>query len=148
MAEPRLRGEERDAAIRAGIDPLGPGERPAAIVVSVAVSLLIAVGNLLLWATGWHVRGQTVSAAGAVAPALVFTWLAVGLWRTRLLAIAAMQVVLALTALFATGALLVASNLPSALLSVAVIAVCSALFWPLIRLNARAGLRDRVERHG
>jgi hypothetical protein len=81
-------------------------------------------------------------------PAVLFGWLAYGLWRTRLLAVAAMQVMLAVTALFASGALLVSSDIPSALLSLTIILVSGALFWPLIRVNARIGARDRVEPHG
>jgi hypothetical protein len=142
------RAEQRDAEIRATIVPLGPGERPRAIVVCFVLCLLIAAANVVLWAAGWKVNGRHLNAAAAIAPALLFAWLAYGLWRTALLAIAAMQVVLALTALFATGALLVSSNLASALLSVLVVAVCGVLFWPLIRLNARAGLRDRLIRNG
>jgi hypothetical protein len=139
---------DRNAELRAGIEPLAPGERPPALLAGVGLSVAIAVANLALWAAGWEVRGQELNGAAAIAPALLFSILAVGLWRGRLLAIAGMQVVLALTALSATGALLVASDVPSALLSAAVVLVCAALFWPLIRLNARAGLRDRVERHG
>jgi hypothetical protein len=148
MAERRLRGAERDALIRAELVPLGEDERPPALLVSVGLCVLVAAGNLLLWAAGWEVRGQSLGAAAAIAPAIVFGWLAYGLWQARLLAIAGMQVVLALTALSATAALLVSSDLASALFSLAVLIVCAVLFWPLIRLNARAGLRDRVERHG
>lgn len=141
------KAEERDAARRAKLVPLGPGERPRAIVVCIVLCLLIAAGNLLLWVAGWEVRGQQLNAAAAVVPVVLFAWLAYGLWRTTLLAIAAMQVVLAVTTVFATGALLVSSNLQSAVLSLLVVVVCAALFWPLIRLNARAGLRDRLERN-
>jgi hypothetical protein len=134
--------------MRDPIVPLPPDERPAIVLVCVALCVVIGTGNLVLWAAGWEVRGQDLDAAAAIAPALLFEWLAYGLWRTRLLAVAAMQVVLAVTALFASGALLVSSDIPSALLSVTIIAVCGALFWPLIRVNARIGARDRVDTHG
>ena len=141
-----MRGAERDELIRSQLVPLTPGERPPIVVTCAVLCGLIAVGNLVLWAAGWKVRGQELNAAGAFAPALLFAIVGVGLWRTRLLAIAAMQVLLGLTALFATGALLVAADVPSALLGVLIIAVCTALFWPLIRINARAGARDRLNR--
>jgi hypothetical protein len=145
MAERRVRGEERDALIRSQLVPLAPGERPRIVLLCVAVCVAITVGNLVLWAAGWKVRGQDYNAAAAIVPALLFAWLGYGLWRTRLLAIAAMQVALAVTALFASGALLVSSDFRSAALSLTIVVICAALFWPLIRLNARAGLRDRVE---
>ena len=73
---------------------------------------LIAVGNVILWATGREVRGQELSALGAIVPPRLFGALAVGLWRTRLLAVAAHAGrCSAITAIFAVVALLVASNL-------------------------------------
>lgn len=141
------RAEQRDAELRAKLVPLAHGERPRAIVVCIVLCVLIAAGNLVLWAAGWEVRGQQLNAAAAIVPAVLFAWLAYGLWRTTLLAIAAMQVVLAVTTIFATGALLVSSDLRSVLLSLLVMIACAVLFWPLIRLNARAGLRDRLERN-
>ena len=130
------------------LEPLPAGERPPIVLVCVALCVAIAVGNLVLWAAGWEVRGQDLNAAAAIVPALLFGWLAYGLWRTRLLAVAAMQLVLAVTAIFASGALLVSSNIPSALLCVAIMAVCGVLFWPLIRVNGRIGARDRVDGRG
>jgi hypothetical protein len=134
--------------MREPLVPLPQDERPPIVLVCVALCVAIAAGNLVLWAAGWEVRGQDLNAAAAIVPALLFGWLAYGLWRTRLLAVAAMQVMLAVTALFASGALLVSSDIPSALLCVAIILVSGALFWPLIRVNARVGARDRVEDHG
>jgi hypothetical protein len=142
----RPRGEERDELIRADLVPLGPGERPPIVKVCAAVCLLAAAANILLWAAGWEVSGQDVPAAGAIAPALVLGALAYGLWQVKYLAVAGMQVFLGLTALGASASLLVASNWTSALQSVAVIAACMVLFWPLIRINARVGLRERIAR--
>lgn len=145
---PKLRGEARNEQIRAQLVPMAPGERPRIVIVCAVLCVLIALGNVLLWATGREVQGQELNALGALIPAALFLSVAVGLWRTRLLAVAAMQTLLAVTALFASFALLVASDLPSALFSAAIVVVCAVLFWPLVRVNARVGLRDRVERHG
>jgi hypothetical protein len=134
--------------MREELVPLAPGERPPVLLACVLLCVAIAAGNLVLWAAGWEVRGQDVGAAAAITPAVLFSWLAYGLWRARLLAITAMQLFLAVTAIFASGGLLVSSNLASALLCIAIIAVCTALFWPLIRINGRAGARDRVEGGG
>lgn len=146
--EPRLRGEARDEQLRAQLVPLAPGERPPVLVLCSVLSAVIAVANVGLWAGGWELRGTEVSAAGAIVPAGLFAFLAVGLWRARLLAVAAMQTLLAITAIFASGALLVASDVRAALLSVAVVIGCGVLFWPLIRINGRIGARDRLQRHG
>jgi hypothetical protein len=125
---------------------MAPGERPALITACAVLAALVAIANIVLWAAGWEVRGQDLNAAGAIVPAGLFTVLAVGLWRVRLLAVAGMQTLLGLTALFATGALLVSSNLGSALLCVLIIGLCGGLFWPLIRINGRIGARDRLAR--
>jgi hypothetical protein len=142
----RLRGEERDAELRSQLVPMQPGERPLIVKLCAAVCLLAAAGNIVLWAAGWEVSGQDVPAAGAFAPAAVLGVLAWGLWQVKYLAVAGMQVFLGLTALGASASLLVASNVQSALQSAAVVAVCLVLFWPLIRVNARVGLRERLAR--
>ena len=145
--EPRLRGEARNEQLRAEIVPLAPGERPRMITICSVLCAVIAVGNVVLWATGWEVRGTEVSTPGALIPAILFAILTVGLWRTRLLAVAAMQTLLAITAIFASGALLVSSDLQAAVLSLVIVVGSGVLFWPLVRINARIGLRDRLERH-
>ncbi len=145
---PKLRGEARNEELRATMTPMGAGERPPVLVACAALCALIALGNIVLWASGREVRGQELNALGALVPAALFAAIAVGLWRTRLLAVASMQVLLAITAIFASGALLVASDLRAALLSVAIVVICATLFWPLIRINARVNLRDKVEGHG
>jgi len=146
--EPRLRGEARNEQLRAAMTPMGADERPRVLVACAVLCALIAAGNVVVWASGREVQGQEIGALGAIVPAALFGALAVGLYRTRLLAVAAMQVLLAITAIFASGALLVASDLRAVLLSVAMIVVCGVLFWPLIRINARINLRDRVGTHG
>src|SRR5438105_1227381 len=119
--EPRLRGEARNEQLRAEIVPLAPGERPGMVTACAVLCAVIAAGNVLLWATGWEVRGTEVSTLGAVLPAALFAVMAVGLWRTRLLAVAAMQTLLAITAIFASGALLVSSDIQAAVLSLVIV---------------------------
>jgi hypothetical protein len=142
----RLRGEEADAAVRAGLVPMGEGERPPVVKLSAGICLLAAAANIALWAGGWEVKGDDVPALGAFAPAAVLAVLAWGLWEVKYLAIAGMQVFLGLTALGASASLLVASNVQSALQSLVIVLVCLGLFWPLIRINARVGLRERIAR--
>ncbi len=146
-SEPRLRGEARNEQLRAQIVPLAPGERPRMVTACAVLCAVVAVGNVILWATGWEVRGTEVSTVGALIPAALFAILAVGLWRTRLLAVAAMQTLLAITAIFASGALLVSSDVQAVVLSLVIVVGSGVLFWPLVRINARIGLRDRLERH-
>ncbi len=145
---PKLRGEARNEEIRRQIVPLPEGERPRIVTACAVLCAVVAVANVVLWLADWDVRGTEVSATGALIPAMLFAILAVGLWRTRLLAVAGMQTLLAITAIFASGALLVSSNLVALLLSLVIVVGSGALFWPLVRVNARIGARDRVESHG
>lgn len=140
---PRLRGEARNQELRAQIVPLAEGERPLIVRACAVLCAVIAVANVVLWLADSDVRGQQVSTAGALIPAALFAVLAVGLWRTRLLAVAGMQTLLAITAIFASGALLVSSDLQAVVLSLLVVVGSGALFWPLVRVNARIGARDR-----
>jgi hypothetical protein len=151
-AEPRLRGEARDEQIRAGLEPLTPGERPRAITVAVVVAVLLGVANLVLLAVGYDVRGtEGPSAVGAILFAAVMFAAAYAMWRGRYWAVLGFQCLLAITGVAAGLALLVASNLRAVVLCLALIAGSGTLFWFLIRAMARIQMPERpgsVRRHG
>jgi hypothetical protein len=134
--EPRLRGEARDAAIRAGIEPLEPGERPTPLVVAAAVCTTLATANVVLWAVGADVTDRPP--AGLVllfaAIALAAAW---GLWNVRYGAVLAFQAVLAATIIIAGLSVLVAGNALALALCAGVIVLGSWLFWKLVRVLAR-----------
>ena len=62
----RLSGAERDAAVRATLEPLAPGERPVAVTIGAVLAVLSGGGQLALFAFGvkLHVAG-TKAAAGS-----------------------------------------------------------------------------------
>jgi hypothetical protein len=62
---------------------------------------------------------------------------AAGMWAGRYLAVVAFEGLLAVSILYAALSLAFASNLRAALLAALVIAVCSPVFWLLIRVMAR-----------
>ncbi len=133
---PRLRGEARNEAIRAGIAPLAPGERPGVITIAAVITLLLAIVNGVLAATGYEVDGENTTVGGIIFGAIMLG-LAAGLWRVSYWAAIGFQVVLGLTALSAGLALLVASNLAAVALSLTLLVTSGALFWFLIRAMAR-----------
>ena len=130
------RGEERNAALRAQLEPFGPGERPLALKLSALLAALIGIGNLVALAAG-----ATVNGARPVAPALVLALLmgmfAVGLWQRRYLAVLAWEALLGVTMIYAALSLMLASNLAAVLVCLALLVVCAPLFWQLIRVMAR-----------
>jgi hypothetical protein len=130
------RARERDDALRAELEPLGPDERPWPLVASAALAALIALGNLVALAAG-----ATVNGSHPVVPALLIAAvtgaLAVGLWQRRYLAVLAWEALLGVTMIYAALSLMLAANLAAVLVCVLVLAIAAPLFWLLIRVMAR-----------
>src|SRR5918999_4957548 len=55
------RSRARDEAIRAGLRPLRPGERPTAVTVGAIVATVLAVANLVALAFGYNAGEDTLS---------------------------------------------------------------------------------------
>ena len=140
----RLRGEERDAEIRAALAPLAPGERPTPITIAALVATALALANLIAMAAGATVHGHRASVPATVVFCAVLLTLAVGLWRVRYWAIVVFEALLAFAIIVFSLFLLLAGNLLAAAICVAVIGFGGWLFWALIRPMARVQLRDRV----
>jgi hypothetical protein len=130
------RAEERNAALRARLEPFGPDERPLALKVSAALAALIAVGNLVAVAAGATVDGKR-PVAGAVVIAVLMGAFAVGLWQRRYLAVLAWEALLGVTLVYAALSLMLASNLAAVIVCVGLILVAGPLFWLLVRIMAR-----------
>ena len=138
------RGRERDERIRAGLAPLGPGERPLPLKLAVALAALLAISNVALYLAGWEVRGEEdPSPAGVIIFAGLLAAIAVGMWQRRYIAVLGFQALLALTVIFTFLSLTRASNVAAFVLCIAVIAVGGSLFWFLIRVMARIQLPGR-----
>jgi hypothetical protein len=142
----RLRGEERDAQIRAQLQPLAPGERPRAITVAAIVAAAIGIANLGLWAGGYEVRGEDQSAAGVLVFSALMLVAAVAMWQLRYWAVLGFQALLGITIVTALLSLLLVANLQGALLAVLILVPASALFWSLIRPMARLRMPARPGR--
>ena len=127
------RSAERDADARAQLTPLAPGERPLGIKLGAALALLIALANLVAVILG---AGDEPPALG-IAFAAVMLAAAAGLWARNYLVVLAFEALLAVGIIYAALSLLLASSLVGLLLGIAVIAVCSPIFWLLVRVMAR-----------
>jgi hypothetical protein len=131
------RAEARNVEIRAGLEPLAPGERPPALVIGVVTCALLAIANLVLLAAGYDVRGEDTSAFGAVLFAGLLLAAAYGMWVRWAPAVLAFQALLALTIIVASLSVLVASNLAAVGLCLAIIVLGGWLFWKLVRVLSR-----------
>ena len=141
---PRPRGEARNALIREGLEPLGPGERPPALVAAAVVAAVLALANVVMYVAGYDLRGdEDPSLAGVLLFSAVLLIAAAGLWTRRYWALLGFQCLLAITVVFAAASLAVASNVQAALLCAAIIGAGGFLFWKLIRVMARVQMPRR-----
>ena len=134
------RGEARNEAVRAELEPLAPGERPRAVTVAAIVAALLAAGNLVAAAFADPTAAQWRLAAVQAAVLLVA---AIGMWRTRYWAVLGFQALLGIGILIAFLQLLRAANLAAVLYTVAIIGLSGTMFWFLVRAMARIQMPDR-----
>jgi hypothetical protein len=127
------RSEQRNAEARAQLKPLAPGERPLGIKLGAGLALLIALANLVAVAA----RAGDEPVVLGIAFAAVMLAAAAGLWARNYLAVLAFEALLAIGIIYAALSLLLASSVVGLLLGIAVIAVCSPIFWLLVRVMAR-----------
>jgi hypothetical protein len=147
---PTDRGSERgkrDELARAELEPLGPEERPPALLVAVGVSIVLAAAVLVGGLTIHDLAERGGSLPGAIFLAAIFAALALGMYRRRYLAVLGFEALLAFQIIVTSLALVVASTLPAAGGCVVAIGLGGWLFWKLVRVMGRiqAGEnRDRV----
>jgi hypothetical protein len=133
------RASDRNAEARAQLTPLEPGERPLGIKLGVALALFVALANVVGVILG---AGDEPAALG-LAFAAVMLAAAAGLWARNYLAVLAFEALLAVGIIYAALSLLLASSVFGLLLGIAVIAVCSPIFWLLVRVMARLQVPPR-----
>jgi len=124
------RSKARNEAIRAGLEPLGPDERPLGLKLAIALAIVLGGANVIATAAAGQYPFAIVIAV--VTGALVY-----GLWSRAYLAILLFQALLALTIIVSALALLFAGNALGVLLCVGLIVACAPVFWLLVRVMAR-----------
>ena len=133
----RVRGAERDALLRAELQPLAPGERPAVLVVATVVCLVLAGLSVAGYLTHTGLGGQKPQFSGLVIIVAVLLLAAVGLWRCRYWAVLGFEALLAFQVLVASLSLAVASNWLAAILCLSIIGFGGWLFWKLVKIMGR-----------
>ena len=132
------RSEERNAAVRATLTALAPGERPWPLKVAVAVALLIAVADILQVALGSTVKfGGTQGVAGVALFSAIMLICAIGMWRLRYWAVLGFMALLALVVIAFTLVLVSSTDALRAVIAVAIIAGGGYLFFKLVRVVSR-----------
>jgi hypothetical protein len=142
---PVSRSEAKNAAVRAQLEPLEPGERPTPVTVGAIVASILAVGNLVLYAAGVEVGGQKPTVSGIAGPTLIMAVCAWGMWRAKYWAVLGMEALLGLLIVIFALLLATASNVQSVAIALAVILASGTLFWKLIKSMARIQMPQRPE---
>jgi hypothetical protein len=148
-SEPAVsRSEQRNAAVRATLEPFRSGERPWTIRVAVVVAVLIGAGDLVDVLVGGNLGfGGTHAGKGGV---LLFSAMmlvcAGGMWRMRYWAVLAFQAILAFVVLFFSLALIRANNVAGVAIAVGVICGGGFLFFKLVRVLSRIQMPRRPDR--
>jgi hypothetical protein len=137
------RSEQRNAEVRARLEPLAPGERPGAVTVAAVLAIVLALGNIVFLIAGVKVGGKQPGAGGVVAFSGLMVAAAIGLWRARYWAVLGFEALLGISILVAALSLTVASNWQAVALCLGTIAVCGPLFYKLVRAMARIQMPQR-----
>ena len=142
------RSEQKNAAVRATLEPYRGGERPWPLRIAVLLAVLIGAGDLVDVLVGGKIGfGGTHPARGGV---MLFAGMllvcAAGMWRMKYWAVLGFQAILAFVVLFFSLALIRASNLAG--VTIAVVVVCGGgfLFYKLVRVLSRLQLPRRPQR--
>jgi hypothetical protein len=135
----RQSAEERNAAVRAGLKPLAPGERPWPIKIAVLLAVLVGGGDLVdVIVGGEFTIGRThASVAGVVLFSVMMLVCAVGMWQLRYWAVLGFQAILGIVILIFSLYLIRASNLLGFVVSIAIVGLGGWLFYKLVRVLSR-----------
>lgn len=137
------RSEAKNAAARAKLEPLAPGERPGVVTVGAVVAAVIGIGNIVAWLAGLEVDGKKPEPGLVLFPSLLLLLVAAGMWRARYWAVLGMQTMLALLIVTVALAGFTARNVLGLVIAVAILAAAGTLFWKLVKAMARIQMPER-----
>lgn len=141
-AQPSSRSEERNAAVRATLTPLAPGERPWSLKIAALIALLIGGGDLIAVIINgkFSVGNAHAGASGVILFSVLMLVCAVGMWQQRYWAVLGFQAILAFVILFFSLLLLRASNVLAVVAALIVIGGSGYLFYKLVRVLSRLNM--------
>jgi hypothetical protein len=126
--------------------PLGVDERPAALLVAVALCAAVAVAVVIGAATVHDLSRHGGSLPGALFIAAVLVALAAGMYQRRYWAVLGFQALLGFQIIVTSLALVVASGAVAAVGCVVSMALGGWLFWKLVRVLGRIVAAQRLQR--
>ncbi|HTR72308.1 MAG TPA: hypothetical protein VMG80_01825 [Solirubrobacteraceae bacterium] len=139
------RSEARNAAVRATLKPLAPGERPWPIKIAALVAVLIGAGDLIVVLVdgSFRVGGAHTAPGGVVLFSILMLVCAWGMWQLRYWAVLGFQAILLFVILIFSLLLLRANNLLAVVTGVVVVGGGGWLFYKLVRVLSRIQMPER-----
>jgi hypothetical protein len=134
---------EREELARTALEPLREDERPAALLVAIAVCIVLALGVIVGAASVHDLSRHGGSVPGAALLAVVLALLAQGMYRKRYWAVLGFEALLAFQILVTSLALVVASTIAAAAICLLSVGLGGWLFWKLVRVMGRIQAGER-----
>lgn len=132
------RGRARDEAIRQGLEPLQPGERPRAVTIAAIVAFAFAAANVVATLTVDELSSDEGDpAVFAIVTTSILVIAGIGMLARRYWAVLGFQVILGLQIVVFSLALLRVQKWWLAILMTIAIGLLGWLFWKLVRPMAR-----------
>jgi hypothetical protein len=141
----RRGSEARNAAVRATLTPLAPGERPWPLKIATLIATLIGAGDLIvvLIDGSFRVGGAHTAAGGVIVFSVLMLVCAWGMWQLRYWAVLGFQAILVFVILIFSLLLLRANNLVAVLAGVVIVGGGGYLFYKLVRVLSRLQMPER-----
>jgi peptidoglycan/LPS O-acetylase OafA/YrhL len=143
--KPPSRSEAKNAAVRACLEPIEPGERPLVLTIGAAVAVAVVVANLVVYLAGWTYGGHKTAFVGFLLFAAIMLIMAWGLWNAKYWAVLGLEALLGVLVVALGLFLMTAENVKSALILLAIIVPAGALFWFNVRVMARIQMPERPQ---
>jgi hypothetical protein len=139
------RSEARNAAVRATLKPLVPGERPWPLKIATLIALMIGAGDLVVVIVdgSFRVGGAHTAPGGVVLFSVLMLVCAWGMWQLRYWAVLGFQAILVFVILIFSLLLLRANNLLAVIAGVVVVGGGGYLFYKLVRVLSRLQMPER-----
>jgi hypothetical protein len=150
-ADPMARGyakaEERNQAAREALVPLAEGERPTVVTVGAIVAALVALSIVGGYLAGVEVNGEKPKVPQVLAPALIMSFMAWGMWHARYWAVLGFQLILVFLIFSAVFGLLVqAATVAQFAATFGLLAVSGTFFFFMVKAMARIQMPERAPR--
>jgi len=144
MEQGYARAEQRNQAVREGLEPLAEGERPLVVTIGAVLAALVALSILAGYAAGVEVEGDKPRLAQVLAPALIMGMMSWGMWRARYWAVLGFQLLLVFLIFSAVFGLAVQASSPAEFAAtLGLLGVAGSFFFFMVKAMARIQMPSR-----